>query len=72
MSSSLGWSLQLGRDDVLPRLTVPDNVEHIRLAANLTIFHVILASPYGSVHHRLVPLPTASALEARGLRNRHH
>ena len=65
-ATTFGLSLQLGGDDVLARLTIPGKVEHIRLATDLTVSYVTLPHPYGSIHHRLVPLSAASALKARG------
>jgi hypothetical protein len=62
-ATTFGLSLQLSGDDVLVRLTVPDNVEHIRLAADLTVFHVTLPHSYGSIHHGFVPFSAASALK---------
>jgi hypothetical protein len=57
-------SLQLSGNHVLPCIPVPINAEHIRLAADLTVFDVTLAYPHGSVHHCLVPLTTSRTLEA--------
>src|SRR6266852_176064 len=55
--------LQLGRDEEFPGSGIVLNPQHIRLAADLTVFHVALLTSRGLVHSRDVPLPATRTLE---------
>jgi hypothetical protein len=56
--------LQLSGDGVLPGRLVPLNVEHVGLAANLTILNIRLFHSGRGVNDGLIPLATTSALES--------
>ena len=59
------WStFKFGTDRILGRGHVPANVEHVRLAADLAVFDILLATTRGFIHGGLVPFPAPSALEA--------
>src|SRR4051794_1174134 len=56
-------TLKLCLNAVLLTRNVPENLEYIRFAANLAIFDVTLPAACRLIHHGLIPLSTASALE---------
>ena len=58
-------SFQLSANGEFPGRAVPSNVEDIRLAANLAIFHVLLRPAGGRLHRSFIPLSASGALKSR-------
>src|SRR6185437_11339140 len=57
-------SFQLRADHIFPRARVPPDMQHIRLAADLAIFHITLFAPGRRVNRGLIPLSTPGTLES--------
>ena len=57
-------SFQLRTDHIFPRARVPPDMQHIRLAADLAIFHITLFAPGRRVNRGLIPLSTPGTLES--------
>jgi hypothetical protein len=62
-------TFQLCLDDKFLCRAIPADIQLIRLAANLAIFHVTLAATASFINYGLVPLPTSCALKSGGLRH---
>jgi len=56
---------QLRADRILARGDVPAYLQHIRLAAHLAVFDILLSHAGGRVHAGFIPLPASCALKAR-------
>src|SRR5450432_4831489 len=64
-------AFKLGAEGVLLSCPVPLDLKDVWLAAHLAIFDVALPVSRRLIHHRLIPLSTACALEACSNRHRY-
>src|SRR6185437_6210531 len=57
-------SFQLRADHIFPRPPVPPDMQYIRLAADLAVFHITLFAPGRSINCGLIRLSTPGTLKS--------